>query len=235
MENKIIVNAEKGTNLIEVREGSSLKLREPSIVNLTGTITSVSSYLAKREISSKESHVIIDDDNQEIILCVNEHDYYKDTIKGKLLFDSDLNKFGINEDKLFSIGELIQLLRLKKYMFADSEQHLKLISSLKQFKIKIEKDIENSDDDRGNTRKLIEQKLTTEVPMNFTLDTPIFKGEPKSKFEVEIAIILRDAAIALWLQSSELETLTKSISEKKLDLEEKKIIATNKELLILHI
>ena len=174
MENKIIVNAEKGTNLIEVREGSSLKLREPSIVNLTGTITSVSSYLAKREISSKESHVIIDDDNQEIILCVNEHDYYKDTIKGKLLFDSDLNKFGINEDKLFSIGELIQLLRLKKYMFADSEQHLKLISSLKQFKIKIEKDIENSDDDRGNTRKLIEQKLTTEVPMNFTLNAIVF-------------------------------------------------------------
>jgi len=65
---------------------------------------------------------------------------------------------------------------------------MKLVKDLRNFTAKINKELESFKDDRANYALKKSQVVETNLPASFILVVPIFKGQPKESFEVEINI-----------------------------------------------
>ena len=59
---------------------------------------------------------------------------------------------------------------------------------MRNFKAKVLNEIENIDDKKGNVSQVRRQTVEGNQPPSFDLCIPIFKGQPKQKFTVEIDI-----------------------------------------------
>jgi len=86
---------------------------------------------------------------------------------------------------------------MNRFFFSDKNTAMKLVSDLKNFKAKVDKEIEMSDNDRGNTRLLQSQVVDSNIPEAFDIVIPIFKGQPEQKFRVEINIDARNFECSL--------------------------------------
>lgn len=180
-------------------------------LSIAGNIDAVSNWIATRQkfFKSENAHILIDGDAKSITLVIDEHHPLNTTVTGKFTDNPELSKFGINTNKRYSPSELAQVLKLNRMFFPDRQVHQSLLKNLKQHEAKITAQINDKDDDRGNTEASINTQLASNVDEKFTLEMPIFKGSPeKVKFEVNIGIEVRDKGITLWLDSVELKELT---------------------------
>lgn len=67
-------------------------------------------------------------------------------------------------------------------------QGWEIVSIMRNFKATVTKDIETNDDKKGNRMAYVRQVIEGNQPPSFDLCIPIFKGQPKQKFTVEIDI-----------------------------------------------
>lgn len=125
-------------------------------------------------------------------------------IIGKLEVSPEIKELGINDGRIYTAKELSELLKMRRIMFADRDQNLTLVKSLQAFKAKVEQDIEQANDNKGNKKYVFDQSITQTNDLKFTLNWPILSGEPKVKFEVEINYDVRNSAIVFWLESVEM-------------------------------
>lgn len=65
---------------------------------------------------------------------------------------------------------------------------MKLVTDLQNFKAKVDKEIEQSNNNRGDRRILINQAVEHNLPEAFTLILPIFKGTAKQTIAVEVYV-----------------------------------------------
>ncbi len=207
MENVEIKLSENQKELV-LREGQALKLQEPRVVNIDGTIESPQEWLKKRKdtIDAKKSHVIFSYVGMFIKFIVNESDHYATTITGKTNLNPDLVKFGINSDaKKWTKNELKQFLKMNRAFFTDVDSNMKIVTNLEKFSASVQTQIDDHKDDRGNAKKSLDVKVDSNLDLNFSLNMPIFTGQPNSKFQVEICFDVRENAITIWLESAELQ------------------------------
>lgn len=181
------VNGE-GKQTIEILKGEALPQKEPKKIIVKGLINAPFEYLQKRSPEPSKSHLIVSKSEGSITLIVDEKNEYRDEIGGALSLNPDFEKFGINTGKEYDTFELADFIKMNRYFFADKSVAMKLVSDLKNFKAKVNSDIEKSDDNRGNTRFLQNKAVESNIPEAFDIVVPIFKGQEEKVIRVEINI-----------------------------------------------
>lgn len=179
---------EPGTYIIKF--GSKPQDREESPVIIAGNIDVVSTFIEARiaEVMMKPSFIKIEEEGR-ITLVVDEKSYFKKTVSGKLELHPDFVKWGINTEKQYSSSDLAQMIKMNRYMLPSTTQAMELVTVFQNLKAKVQKEIELSDDKRGNKTNLQSQVvLNMSIPTGFSIKTPLFKGFPSVQIEVEIAI-----------------------------------------------
>lgn len=174
-----------------LREGEALPLHEPVKVNITGNIDSPACWLEKREelkqITNK-CHVLVNRDKLEITLQVNENAYYGTLVKGRLVLSEAFKKFHINDGTSFTLQELAKLFKMNRSYFETKQIAMGLVTLLQNFKGKVNKDLEASNDNRGNKKIDFQQAVESNLPEAFTLHLPIFKGLEPEDIECELYV-----------------------------------------------
>ena len=185
----IAADAKHGRN-ITIRTGEALELYDPQRLNIIGVIDSPLRWLEKRKdnYDLKNCHILVSRDEMGIQLVIDEHDHFADTVSGRLILSEEYERFGINQGKYITGMELSDLIRMNRTCFESKNAAMELVTIMRNFKAKVLNEIENSDDKKGNVSQVRRQTVEGNQPPSFDLCIPIFKGQPKVKFTVEIDI-----------------------------------------------
>lgn len=197
-----------------------------------GAISSAQEYLSKKVVTAdliEDSKLEFSYDGLYINLYYAARERFPDVILGSLKLHPDLKKFNINSGKNYSTFELADFIKMNRHYFENKEYAMKLVSELRNFEGKVNRDIEAKADERGNKRALINQIVESNIPTGFFLELPVFVGQKKTRLAVEINIT---ADFSCTLISPDLKQLideeTKVILDEQLD----KIKALHPELKI---
>jgi hypothetical protein len=181
-----------GNGEIIIRTGDAQKVYDPEKITLKGNIDTPANWLKKKitMIAQMWCHIYVSIENRAITLVINEADKFSAIISGVIELHPHFTKWGINNpEKTFASHELASAVKMNRFMFADKETAMKLVAVFQNFKAKVEKEIELSDDKRGNRTNLQRQVVSNmSIPLAFSLNVPIFKGQPAIELPVEIEI-----------------------------------------------
>lgn len=182
-----------------IREGQALPVREPERVIITGTIDAPARFAEMRSerIPQIVSHVLVNREEMTIKLSCNENNPYGSRITGKLEISPEFKKMGINSGNYITNFEMAELIKMNRAYFENRQEAMKLVSDLQQFKARVNKEVEDSNDNRGNRHLLLDQAVQHNLPEKFTLDIPLFKGEGKQHIEVEVYVNPADLTMTL--------------------------------------
>lgn len=182
---QIVTNGE-----ITIREGTATEVYDPQRLNIIGVIDTPFRWLEKRKdnIEWKNCHILVSRDEMGIKLIIDEHNHFADNIGGKLILSEEFKRFGINEGRYITGMELSDLIRMNRTCFESKAKAMELVTIMRNFKAKVTSEIEASDDKKGNVSQLRRQTVEGNQPPKFELCIPIFKGQPKQTFTVEIDI-----------------------------------------------
>ena len=201
---EINVHLANDVKTLEILHGDAHENLAPRTVNVSGLIGAPYEFLNKRlrnlHEDESEQVVIIADKLRDCVLVVNRDtrklslDFlasypYGDKVTGQLIMNPDFEKFGINgSGNKRSTFELSDFIKMNASFFKDKNDALKLVSELRNFRAKVDKDMENSDDQRGNRKVKLYQTVESNIPKTFQLSMPVFKGEDPVTFSVEVNI-----------------------------------------------
>ncbi|EKJ91811.1 hypothetical protein QR305_02069 [Bacteroides finegoldii] len=207
-ENKLNVIVPKDYNgaPIEVvlREGEApvaLDPKEPERVVINGTIDAPIRWLEKRVelINQKATNIIVNRDKMRMALTIDETSYYQTEINGILQASKEMQEFGINVEKKWEPIKLSKFIKMHRAFFTDKSQNMMLVSTLKNFKAKVNQDIERSKEENGSKVDNYSQVVDSNLPKSFKLNIPLFKGFACEEIEVEIYADVdgRDVSLSL--------------------------------------
>lgn len=144
-----------------------------------------------------------------ILLVCNDTSPYPQKIKGVLKPNPELILLGINNfNKSYDRLDLMKTLKMFRYLFADKEEHSRVIKNLRTFKAKFEKIIEVADDQKGNKKDFVERTLSNEFDLSFALKAKLFPGTDPVIFTVQVIIdYTASEEVTFMLESFELMDL----------------------------
>lgn len=212
-------NKEGETVLLIGDAPKQLNAVEPNQLRLSGTINAPAEFYNKlKDLHDKNKcHVIYNIKNGTILLVVDENFNKVNTeVKGTMIKNPDLQELKINHNYKYGVKELMQTLKFNRLLFANQEENMKVVMQLQNFKAKVEKEITNMDDQRGNEAITKIQKLETGLQERFVLETEIYKGTPKKRFEVEILCQITSNDLQVWLESRELKEIEQKAAEEEI-------------------
>ena len=175
----------------EVDKVNELPVLEPEKVNVSGTITSIFSFLEKRwgcegQINHEHTHIIVDRDNLSMTLVANETDARnKMVIVGKLQLSRQFMEFHINDGYGWEPLVLSQFFKMNRAYFSNRDENMKLVSVFKNFKAKVNTDYERDRKENGSYTDNYSQIVDSNMPDRFSVVLPIFKGTKAQSIEVE--------------------------------------------------
>lgn len=174
-----------------IREGDALPLHEPVKVEVDGVIDSPAVWLEKRQeltqITNK-CNVKVDREALAITLQVNENAHYGTRITGKMMLTEIFKKCHINDGHTFTLVEMAKLFKMNRSLFETKQKAMELVEILQNFKGKVNKALEASNDNRGNKKVDFVQAVESNLPQAFTLHLPIFKGIEAVDIECEVYV-----------------------------------------------
>lgn len=190
--NVVVPKDYNGTPIeVVLREGEApelLEIKEPERVVISGTIDTPFRWLEKRIelINQKASNIIVNRDVMGIALTVDKTNYYQSDIRGELKTSKEMMEFGINTEKKWEPIKLSKFVKMHRAFFTDKSQNMMLVSTLKNFKAKVNQDIERSKEENGSKVDNYSQVVDSNLPKSFKLNIPLFKGFACEEIEVEI-------------------------------------------------
>lgn len=201
------------------KAAKQLEPKEPEKINIEGTIESPLRWLEKRIdlINQKSSHILVSRDNMNIQLQINETDYYQANISGELEASKEMKEFGINTEKQWEPIKLSQFLKMHRAFFTDKSQNMLLVSTLKNFKAKVNQDIERSKEENGSKVDNYSQVVDSNLPKSFKLNIPLFKGFLCEEIEVEIYADVDGRDVSLSLVSAAANEVIEEYKNKVID------------------
>ena len=121
-----------------------------------------------------------------IQLVIDENNHYRTEIKGQLQLHPVFLKFGINQGQYRTPIEMSEFIKMNRSYFDNKQAAMELVSLLRNFRAKVNKDVEAEVDLRkGDKRLLLAQKIESNLPEAFTIKVPIFKGGKPVEIECE--------------------------------------------------
>ena len=215
MENNYHINPTGDT--LTILEGTALELLPPNQISLRGNINAVSSFLkirhegedgdGKQRVDSSRAVVEVDPAAMTIKLSLDPEDYYGATVTASLLMSDELRAFGINTNSRYTQNDLTKLLRFNRLRFFDQAAYEAVLKAVMTFSFNAEIGSANAADTRGNKSAAFDKKVHSNIPADFILIVPIFKGQPALKFRVEICIDTTEGSARFWFESVELAEL----------------------------
>lgn len=227
-ENKLNVIVPKDYNgaPIEVvlREGKApvaLDPKEPERVVINGTIDAPIRWLEKRVelINQKATNIIVNRDKMRIALTIDETSYYQTEINGILQASKGMQEFGINVEKKWEPIKLSKFIKMHRAFFTDKSQNMMLVSTLKNFKAKVNQDIERSKEENGSKVDNYSQVVDSNLPKSFKLNIPLFKGFACEEIEVEIYADVDGRDVSLSLVSAGANEAIEEYKNKVIDVQ----------------
>ena len=192
--NKVIENISDELNgsvrTIVIREDRALVIHEEKAIEISGTLDSPVRWLEKRltDIEPLSAHVLVDRDSMSVQLITEERNNFSNSITGTLEVHPVFKKFGINAGSYITPAAMADKIKMNRSFFESKSEAMALVSILKNFKAKIDADIEKSDDNKGNRKVLVQQMVSSNIPDSFKMVLPIFKGQKPKTIEVEVYI-----------------------------------------------
>jgi hypothetical protein len=224
MEN-LTLNVEPVNGEVVIREGQALPQKEPVKIAISGDIKTVSSFVAGRKdiaadatgpyqfINKGKAIVEVDKQARTIVLKLDPADAYGGVVTAKMELNPDLVEFCINAKKTFKQKELTELIKFSGLAFDNVEKHQMLLNAYRAFNAKAYIDMASDSDSRGNKSSSFNKKVETNLPVDFVLNIPIFKGQDRKRFSVEICLEVTDGGCNFWFESVELKELIEIESE----------------------
>ncbi len=243
-ENKInlVVPKDYNGSPIEVilREGQAamqLDPKEPLKVSISGTIDAPFRWLEKRVelIDQKKANIIVNRDKMAMSLSINETDYYQSKISGVLQESKEMVEFGINTDKKWEPIKLSQFFKMHRAFFKDKSENMMLVSILKNFKAKVNQDIERSKEENGSKVDNYSQVVDSNLPKSFKLNVPLFKGFACEEIEVEIYADVDGRDVSLSLVSAGANEAIEEYKNKVIDEQLKHISLIAPDIVIIEV
>ena len=227
-ENKINLVVPKDYNgkPIEVvlREGEApvaLDPKEQERVVINGTIDAPLRWLEKRVelINQKATNIIVNRDKMGMALTIDETSYYQTEINGILQASKETQEFGINVEKKWDPIKLSKFIKMHRAFFTDKSQNMMLVSTLKNFKAKVNQDIERSKEENGSKVDNYSQVVDSNLPKSFKLNIPLFKGFACEEIEVEIYADVDGRDVSLSLVSAGANEAIEEYKNKVIDVQ----------------
>jgi hypothetical protein len=213
-------------NEIIIREGQALPPVEPKQISISGDIKTVSTFVSKRNefdsitanpglqrINKDRTIVLVDKAAKTITLQLDPESKYGTVVTAKLELNPELTKFYINEQKIFKQKELCDLIKFSGLLFDDYSQYEMLYKAYLTFNAKAYIDMASENDNRSNKSNSYNKKVETNLPTDFIMNVPIFKGQDSKRFRVEICYDVTDGGCSFWFQSVELKERIDADSE----------------------
>jgi hypothetical protein len=244
MENQEVYNIGNDTSEVTIIHKDGLDAKAPNAININGNIDSVFSWLDKRvlepsqipsdhDIIQNQAHILVNRDKMSITLIVHEIDpFLKGSISGKLVEHPDFEKWQINTGEDWDHETLSEFIKMNRSCFVSKDAAMKLSTGLKNLKVNVEKELEKENDNRGNYKAIAVQKVKDmSIPDKFALTVPIFKGQDKVHFEVEIYVNPHNYRISL--VSPEANDAVSDVRDNIIDEQKEKIIEIAPNLVII--
>ena len=221
------ITVENGIKTIEVRTGAALEPKEPIKVEICGTLDAPLRWFEKRvsEINQKQCYATVNRESMSITLIIDEKDYYRTSIMGVLQLHPTFLKFGINQGNYRTPIEMSELIKMNRSYFENRQTAMELVSLLRNFKAKINKEVEADIDlKKGDRRVLVAQKIDSNLPDAFNIVVPVFKGHKPSVIECETYFNPDD--LTCTLVSPQANDITEEIKDSEID----KVVSSIKEI-----
>lgn len=220
------LNVTTTQNEIIVRKGQAEEIKPPLKFEHKGNIDSVANFLYQRValnlINQGQCTIFANKEKKEIRLLINETNHYSNQVSGSLQLSEKFNEFAINTEHHFVPEKLGQLIKMNRSRFANIDTAMQLGSQLKDFKVKAETEVSRNDNNRGSVQNVISKVITDmNIPENFKIKLPIFKGQDPVEFEVEIYV--RSSDMNIQLISYEAEDIISKEVDRLFDVEIKRI------------
>jgi len=222
----------------ELKEENVLPVARPIKVGIIGTPGTIRDFLDKRinELPQKQCHVLVDRDNNKIVLVINESDHYTvGTITDKLEFHPKLIEFGINMKKGWDPLELGQFFKMNRSYFYDRAENMAIVATLRDFKAKVDVSIEKMKSDVGSFADNYSGAVTSNLPGEFKLNIPVFKGGDRETLEVEIWATVTGRDVSLQLVSPGAVNFMEEERDKILDFQKERIMEIAPETAIMEV
>lgn len=221
-----------GVTEVTIREGKAQEIDYPVPLSFDGTFRSVLEYWKHRKsfIEATSTLHIITENSQpflgtltnesravlnevhlkynktdlKIELVIGERDKYKDCIRGAIKINPELDAFGINREKYYTVDDFAKFIRTRQHLFADRTAYQILYANLNKSSVKIHTELENEKNDRGNKKANFNREVVSDLPKSFRLLTNPLKGYMSVSFDVEIGLEYIEGGVKIWLISNEL-------------------------------
>lgn len=216
---------DKGELTVIHRTDDAKIVHKHTSVQINGVISAPGNFIEVRKEQDKydRSHITYSYRDLCITLTTRENlDTLGTTVTGKLIKNPDLDKLYLNSQKVLTSKELTQLLKFNRVFFADKDENGTIVSNLQKLKISAQQFIEKEDASKGSEKEYYELKVDNGLDLKFTLNMPVFIGQPSKKFLVEVCYRIREKNVEFWLESIELADLLKSCAEEIINTELKR-------------
>lgn len=232
MEDKAInitVTGDKENPIITVLEGEykhPVETHKLKSLVIGGGIETVSHFLAsKAALITKDKILIVVDTEKGVITGFTDFDNdFSHKVQGSLIPNKDILDLAINQGKNYSLKELISALKFKKTKFSNEAEFIKLISELQKFNMKVDLEINKSNDQKGNINDSFVQSIKHDLKLDFTMKVPVYKDGPVQQFKVEIQIeVTGTRTCAFFMESYDLNDIQITEKERVLNEEIEKL------------
>lgn len=224
MKSEIIVQPTGDT--LTILEGKALDPKYPEKIKLSGNIESIAQFLSKRyggesgkglqEVDKQKAVVTVDADKMYIALHLDPENPFGTSVSANLEFTKELLEFHINDGTEFTREALIKLVRFNKRFFYDASKHEEFLTAYMKLNLSSNSEIKQETDNRGNKDLAYKRSIDSQkIPTEFILSVPVFKGQKKERFRVEVCLSVTDASVRFWFESVELVDI---IDERKTEL-----------------
>jgi hypothetical protein len=171
-------------------------------ITVRGDFNGLVKFLQHREFNPKQARLEYNFERGCAKIITNEGLLSEYSVEAAMKFDPSFQKIITTHNDPFTLSEL---LRKNKRFFENQQSGAELIGKLKQFRGKIQAELEkNTDRQGGNFKSAIERAVEHDLPQSVVMKmSPIVGGEPVS-FLVDIFVDVRDAgSVTIELESIE--------------------------------
>lgn len=242
--NVILPQNYDGSKPVEViiRKGEATKElnpKEPKVIAIVGVISSPLSWLEKRvtepdQVDQRRCYIEVDKDEYTIHLIVDEKNAEGTSVVGQLELSPIFKEFGINSGKKWTPQSLAEFFKMNRSYFPSKETNMSLVSTLRNFTAKVDSDVEQQKDQKGSHSNLYRQTVNSNLPEEFTICLPIFKGGEAQEIVVETYADVDGGSVSLTLVSAGANEFRDEQVNKQIDSVIESIIAIAPDIAIIY-
>lgn len=240
-------------------ELKTIQAKEPEAFNIEGIITAPADWLEKRarEFDHLNARVDVYREQGTLKLIINERncapgleatdveDHYngeildnyrsRSTVTGTIQMTDIFRKLRINDDEAWwDPQKLSAFFRLYRSIFPSAEDNMVLVSTLKNIKAKMNTEYEKAKDTyTGSRTEHYQMTVDHNLPKNFDICIPIFKGSKAEKYNVEFDVDIIDGKLLLKLVSPAINDEVEGARDQIIDSELKRICEMAEDLVII--